>query len=39
VVRPVIGLGVKPGIPQISTDDEPSDSALYIHTTYDTTVT
>jgi len=35
----VIGLDVEPGIPQITTDDESSDSALYIHTTYDTTVT
>jgi len=34
----VIGLGVKPGIPQISTDDEPSDSTLYIHVRCDTTV-
>jgi len=35
----VISLGVKPGIPQISTNDELSDSALYIHVRCDTTVT
>jgi len=35
----VIGLGVKPGMPQSSTDDEPGDSALYIHVRCDITVT
>jgi len=32
-------LGVDTGKPTRSTHDEPSDSALYIHTTYDTKVT
>jgi len=39
LVRPTTGLGVADGIPTSSTDDEPSDSALYIHVRCDTTVT